>query len=284
MSDFLDKIVQNAAQKRSEFISNFHGKKGEHMGKNAKIESYNGNDAFYTGTDEEYAEFLENADIQLNGKPAELVENTQKINLNDTINLQSVIDRFKKTAGDIKDTLTSKVDEIKTRRENSAVFRNEAENSGEKPGDKGAEAQSAEAESKPENNENVFAASRKADCISADITELMKKLDNITEKLCAMDAQNGVVRRDCADGFKDVRGAMAEIGEDITEIKQTVSWVSKLNDSVFDLKNTQLNTKNALSDMETSVSKLKKKCVLGVTVLSILSAVVIVLEIVLMLS
>ena len=74
------------------------------------------------------------------------------------------------------------------------------------------------------------------------------------------------------------------VSADVAEIKQTVTSVARLNDSVFDLKNTQMNTKNAIIELETSIKRLKKKCVLGVTVLSILSAIVIALEIILMLS
>ena len=89
--------------------------------KDMNIESYEGNDAFYSGSDEESEEFLKNADIKMNGD-AEPVENTQRINLNETINIQNVIDKFKKTAGGIgssaknlKDTVVSKMDMFKAK-------------------------------------------------------------------------------------------------------------------------------------------------------------------------
>ena len=84
--------------------------------------------------------------------------------------------------------------------------------------------------------------------------------------------------------YSDIKEAVEAVSAGVSEIKQAVNSVSRLNDSLFDLRNTQLNTKNAVSDLETAFARLKKKCVLGVTVLSILSAIVIVLEIVLMLS
>ena len=41
--------------------------------------------------------FLKNVDVKTdNDADAEPVENTQRINLNETINIQSVIDKFKK--------------------------------------------------------------------------------------------------------------------------------------------------------------------------------------------
>ena len=74
------------------------------------------------------------------------------------------------------------------------------------------------------------------------------------------------------------------IGTGIADVRQSVGSVSRLNDSVFDLKNTQLNTKNAVSNLELAFGRLKKKCVLGITVMSILSVIIIALEILLMLS
>ena len=55
-------------------------KKGVFMdNKDINIESYDGNDAYYSGTDEEYEEFLKNADIKIDAENVEAVENTQKI-------------------------------------------------------------------------------------------------------------------------------------------------------------------------------------------------------------
>ena len=91
--------------------------------KGMNIQSYDGQDAFYSGTDEEYEEFLRRASENMNfddeNVNPEPVENTQKINLNETINLQNVIDKFKKTAGEIgqgakaiKDTVAAKIDKL----------------------------------------------------------------------------------------------------------------------------------------------------------------------------
>ena len=92
--------------------------------KDINIESYDGQDAFYMGTDEEYAQFLKNADIKMDiGSDAEPVANTQRINLNETINIQGVIDRFKKTAGEIesgakkiKESVVNRMDSLKAKK------------------------------------------------------------------------------------------------------------------------------------------------------------------------
>ena len=96
--------------------------------KDINIESYDGQDAFYAGTDEEYEQFLKNADVRMNiGEDAEPVANTQRINLNETINIQGVIDKFRKTAGEIesgakkiKDSVVSRMDSLKAKKEAEA--------------------------------------------------------------------------------------------------------------------------------------------------------------------
>ena len=104
MSGRFDKFFDYAYEKGRDIAKKFHGNKGDKMDKKGmNIESYDGQDAFYTGTDEEYEEFLKNVDVKTdNDADAEPVENTQRINLNETINIQSVIDKFKKKAGDIE--------------------------------------------------------------------------------------------------------------------------------------------------------------------------------------
>ena len=99
-----------------------------------------------------------------------------------------------------------------------------------------------------------------------------------------IDVQDNERMKEHKDNYSEIKNSVDEIAKSVSEVKQAFNSISKLNDSVFDLKNTQLNTKNTISELESSFVKHKKKCVLGVTVLSILSAIVIVLEVVLMLS
>ncbi len=279
------------------------------------IESYEGQDAFYTGTDEEYEEFLKNSDIDTDDiEEAEPVAKTQKINLNETINIQSVIEKFKKTAGGIKDTVVSKVDGFMSKKE-SAGPKN-AENTDQPD----AEEENKDGEAKKnvfENAENIVKEkiesvvktsadkidavksgvhsvgemSERFDRVDGDIKSIIEELDAVSknvealsQKLAAMEVKDTQRMGDHERNYSDIKRAVNEMSGNVADIKQVVSSVSKVNDSIFDLKNSQMNTKKVLSDMGTSFARLKKKCVLGVTVLSILSAIIIALEIILMLS
>ena len=337
MSGRFDKFFDYAYEKGRDIAKKFHGNKGDKMDKKGmNIESYDGQDAFYTGTDEEYEEFLKNVDVKTdNDADAEPVENTQRINLNETINIQSVIDKFKKKAGDIengarkfKDTVVSKVDEFKAKKEaeNTTEAENEKEEkkkdnsfekvvktaedikediknavdeSGIKEKVKNTVKNSVEKiDNKLDNiRESVVSVSEMSDMeilnqegfsvienVSEDIDGLKSKIKDISEKLNIIDVQDNERMKEHKDNYSEIKNSVDEIAKSVSEVKQAFNSISKLNDSVFDLKNTQLNTKNTISELESSFVKLKKKCVLGVTVLSILSAIVIVLEVVLMLS
>lgn len=243
--------------------------------KDINIESYDGQDAFYAGTDEEYEQFLKNADVRMNiGEDAEPVANTQRINLNETINIQGVIDKFRKTAGEIesgakkiKDSVVSRMDSLKAKKE--------AESEETTANSDGYGAEIAD---------KVTDAGDKINDVSNDVVQLLRKLDILGDKLNSIE-QTGVANKgEQQSAFGNIASEIKSVSADVAEIKQTVTSVARLNDSVFDLKNTQMNTKNAIIELETSIKRLKKKCVLGVTVLSILSAIVIALEIILMLS
>ena len=65
MSGRFDKFFDYAYEKGRDIAKKFHGNKGDKMDKKGmNIESYDGQDAFYTGTDEEYEEFLKNAEVK----------------------------------------------------------------------------------------------------------------------------------------------------------------------------------------------------------------------------
>lgn len=266
--------------------------------KDMNIESYEGQDAFYSGTDEEYEEFLRNADITIDdGDEAEPVENTQRVNLNETINLQNVIDRFKKTAGDIgsgaktlKDSVVSKIDIFKPKKEDETGEENNADTD-----DGITEKVKTALENISQNIQSdakdtailadkLDGAESQLSDIYKDIALISSKLDTISSKLDSSGERSGDEIEGLEESCSDIMTLLEAVDADVSEIKQAVHSVSKLNDSIFDLKNTQYNTKNAISELETAFARLKRKCVLGVTVLSILSAIVIVLEIILMLS
>ena len=293
--------------------------------KGMNIQSYDGQDAFYSGTDEEYEEFLRRASENMNfddEQPSEpeSVESTQRINLNETINLQNVIDKFKKTAGGIghgakaiKETVAAKIDKLmeKKSEEESAAQEDEAEaedmkdsaaddgtlaetDLGSGIADKIADSMTSsfkkldeikgEMKAMADVPEQVGGVAAKIDSTGEVISALSEKLDGIakqlemiSEKISDADNENDASVKDMAEDIKSIETGIADV-------RQSVGSVSRLNDSVFDLKNTQLNTKNAVSNLETAFARLKKKCVLGITVMSILSVIIIALEILLMLS
>lgn len=267
--------------------------------KDINIESYDGNDAYYSGTDEEYEEFLKNADIKIDAENVEAVENTQKINLNDTINLQSVLNKFRKTADGLengarkfKESVVNRMDKLKSKKEEDEQniieeamddiqekVKNTVKNSVQKIDDIKEDVESfSNMPDKLENLEGRF------ENLQNTVLSLSEKLDSVLEKLGMIDAQDRDYMKDHERNYSDIRRSFEDVTSGIADLKQTVNSFSKLNDSLFDMKNTQLNTKNAVADLETGFKRLKKKCVLGVTVLSVLSAITIVLEIVLMLS
>lgn len=77
---------------------------------------------------------------------------------------------------------------------------------------------------------------------------------------------------------------IAVIERKLSEISNAVSGVNKINDSIFDLKNSQINTKNSINELELAFRRMKKKMVSGLTVISIITAIVAVLEIINILS
>lgn len=289
--------------------------------KGMNIQSYDGQDAFYSGTDEEYEEFLRRAsenmnfdDEMINPEP---VENTQKINLNETINLQNVIDKFKKTAGGIgqgakaiKDSVAAKIDKLKEKKaekENREEIPEEEEIQAEIETDDAPafEDNSAIADTltdplasplkQPEPTYGEMAAitgvteqmggvAAKVDSAGEAINSMSRKLDNLEKQLEALTNKISDTQNENDTSVQDMADEIKAIGMGIADVRQSVGSVSRLNDSVFDLKNTQLNTKNAVANLETAFIRLKKKCVLGITVMSILSAIIIALEILLMLS
>lgn len=70
----------------------------------------------------------------------------------------------------------------------------------------------------------------------------------------------------------------------LSEISNAVSGVNKISDSIFDLKNSQINTRNSISELEVAFRKMKKKMVSGITVISIITAIVAILEIINLIS
>lgn len=78
--------------------------------------------------------------------------------------------------------------------------------------------------------------------------------------------------------------SVAGIDRKLNDISSSLSGVGKLSDSLFDLKNSQVNTKNSLGDLEVSFRRLKKKMTVSVVILSIIAVITAVLEVINLLS
>ncbi len=75
-----------------------------------------------------------------------------------------------------------------------------------------------------------------------------------------------------------------EVKKDQLKIQNNVSSITKVSDSVFDIKNTQQTTKNSISGLEMSFNKMKNKYIACITLLSILSFIIIALQVINLLS
>lgn len=128
-----------------------------------------------------------------------------------------------------------------------------------------------------------------------DLRSLMNdNIGRIEEKLIAMSYKDQDI-----DSLKDalekhinsnasstatINGKMSAIESKLGEISNSLSGISKLNDSIFDLKNAQMNSKNSIEELASSFSFLRKKCIAGVTVLSIVAVLMLIMEVINLLS
>ncbi len=102
---------------------------------------------------------------------------------------------------------------------------------------------------------------------------LNSDLNDISEEVKALRLSND-----------NLEGHIVAIERKLSEISNAVSGVNKINDSIFDLKNSQINTRNSINELEVAFKRMKKKMVSGITVISIITAIVAVLEIINLLS
>lgn len=116
------------------------------------------------------------------------------------------------------------------------------------------------------------------------LDEHTKRLNDIYGRLGTL---NSIVDKHAGENTKsaiNINGKLNAQDVRLNEISNALGSVSKLNDSIFDLKNSQMNTKNSLSELESSYAKLKRKMTAGVTIISILSAIIVILEVINLLS
>ncbi len=113
--------------------------------------------------------------------------------------------------------------------------------------------------------------------IETDISNLREYVDNAvktTEK----------TNTSLATLSDNLEASILDINKKLSEITTSISGVNRINDSIFDLKNSQINTKNFLGDLEAAFKNLKKKMTAGITILSVITAVIAILEVLNLLS
>ena len=113
--------------------------------------------------------------------------------------------------------------------------------------------------------------------INANIEELYNRIDAVTS---IADKTNSSLN----SLSENLETAVLDINKRLGEISSSLTGVNRINDSIFDLKNSQMNTKNILGDLEASFKSLKKKMTAGVAILSVISAIIAVLEVINLLS
>lgn len=114
--------------------------------------------------------------------------------------------------------------------------------------------------------------------------EITERLDDISKRLSNIKV---ILDKQSDSNTKSVVNIHAKLNaqdERLSDIYTSLGSVSKLNDSIFDLKNHQMNARNSMDALEKSFSVFRKKTITGITVISILSAVLIILEVLNLLS
>lgn len=261
-----------------------------------RLTDLNEDDNTQDGDNESFDEFIEKSDVRMDySEPGsdDEIESTRRFNLRDMLS-----GLYKKGEELLRDDDGS--DDIT---ENDTVIDNNPEADSGSP-----EADTDSSSEEKKESENVMSAPVSDEIrayleqISSGITalensdtsklyesknstrEITERLDDISKRLSNIKV---ILDKQSDSNTKSVVNINAKLNaqdERLSDISASLGSVSKLNDSIFDLKNHQMNTRNSMDALEKSFSVLRKKTIAGITVISILSAVLIVLEVLNLLS
>lgn len=120
--------------------------------------------------------------------------------------------------------------------------------------------------------------------INKDISEIRNELENIKKRLQVLQHATEEKLRDNGNNTTALHKATAELRDRVGEIAQTVNNVSRLSDSVFDLRNAQMNMKKALDVQESALRRIRKKISVSTVILSVIGVLIIMLQIIALLS
>lgn len=182
-------------------------------------------------------------------------------------NLQNMLDRFRQKKDDIDSTfrsildITDKTSEPETE---SEVFADDLEQT-------------------PDTAPPAPAVVD-AEAVTAEISVLDSQIDMLKKSIDELSEFTNTTVTKINKTVDNINGNFNVTEQKLTDISNSLASISKLNDSIFDLKNAQMNTKNSLADLEAAFSKLKKKMTASITIISALTAIIAILEIVNLLS
>ncbi|MGN0163511.1 MAG: hypothetical protein ACI4EA_08050 [Candidatus Ornithomonoglobus sp.] len=215
----------------------------------------------------------------------------------DKLNIQGMLDKFKQTKDGLDRTFRdifapeepkteSAAEASDTAADDETIIPDEAE-----AAPPAAEPEDIFSAQEPENTDDN---SIKQEAILPDLTSVEEKLNTIEYQLDKIDEAISILKADTVDAsnetariiriVENISGKVNRTSEKLTDLNNSLASVSKLNDSIFDLKNSQMNTKNSLGELQSAFFKLKKKMTAGITIISILAAVIAVLEVLNLLS
>lgn len=231
------------------------------------IKAYEGTDAYYEGSEEDYEEFLKSVEA------SESFSSPSSIKEDETISIKGVIDMVKRKAGEIGTAAAKAVTDFRATAAEKKAATKQIDN---------LTFDGIEDKKKEDGETNDKMRNKQAQNLSA--SEIIKTLNSLKTKLNDIEIKQIENRNNADRNANDIRVLINNLNNDITQLKQGMSSVTKLNDSVFDMKNTQANTKKSLAELSESFFKLKKKYTTGILITSILSVLIIVLEIINILS
>lgn len=238
--------------------------------------------------DKEFDEFADSMDVRMDSSPdgSEDMASTRRFNL------REVLSGLRKAADSIEDALDDESpntsDPVQT------VDMQQAERQSTSSGSPAAAPAEPQAAAVPDevtsclndikNGIDELKSTVSADTQSPELAEQAAKLDDISRRLSSLRNMLEMHTDSTTKSIVNINAKLNAQDDRITDIVTSLGSVSKLNDSVFDLKNTQMNTRNSIDTLSASFSRLKRRMTAGVTVISILSAVLIVLEVLNLLS
>ena len=182
-------------------------------------------------------------------------------------NLQNMLDRFRQKKDDIDSTFRSILDIT----DNASEPETESEAF--------ADEQEQTADTVPPAPTVVD-----AEAVTAEISVLDSQIDMLKKSIDELSEFTNTAVTKINKTVDNINGNFNVTEQKLTDILNSLASISKLNDSIFDLKNAQMNTKNSLADLEAAFSKLKKKMTASITIISALTAVIAILEIINLLS